>query len=384
MAKSLVHKANQWAGEDCEREDCMVCRWGEEHKGDCRRRNIVYKTECRDCKGEAGERSKKKDTLYVGETSRTGYERGQEHQRDAKSKAKTENSHIRIHQVEAHGGETGNGFSMKVVRGHKSALARQVHEAVLIANCQSQNLLNSKAEYNRCIIPRLAVMVGTKEKGEEETVGEREALEYEEGMRSRKREDEQGLHNQRAKRRKRWKEEPKVMKEKRQAKIHQEGEIRYMKRRRIDDLRSLKTQTSKQPRISSLFHAIEKPDMEVKSEAEPSVAKCLSVAKPSHIKPSEKDMEAKSEAEPSVTKCQSVAKPSLTKPSKKSLESEEHKKRGVYCNTVSLAFLEQVKTPRSKPKIKKSIKSAVKKENFSPTRKKLLEMGKIRDIRSFF
>ena len=34
--------------EDCEGEDCMVCKWGEDDKGDCRHRSIVYKTECRD------------------------------------------------------------------------------------------------------------------------------------------------------------------------------------------------------------------------------------------------------------------------------------------------------------------------------------------------
>ena len=33
MAKSLVHKANQLAGEDCAKLDCMVCRWGEDARG---------------------------------------------------------------------------------------------------------------------------------------------------------------------------------------------------------------------------------------------------------------------------------------------------------------------------------------------------------------
>ena len=49
MAKSLVHKANQWAGENCRREKCLVCKDGGKN-GDCRRRNVTYLTWCRICK----------------------------------------------------------------------------------------------------------------------------------------------------------------------------------------------------------------------------------------------------------------------------------------------------------------------------------------------
>ena len=67
-AKALVHKANQWAGEDCRRSDCLICRSGD-NQGDCRRRNLVYQTSCSECS------DKGRDTLYVGESSRSGYER---------------------------------------------------------------------------------------------------------------------------------------------------------------------------------------------------------------------------------------------------------------------------------------------------------------------
>ena len=39
MAKSLVHKANLWAGENCRREKCLICKDGGRN-GDCRRRNV--------------------------------------------------------------------------------------------------------------------------------------------------------------------------------------------------------------------------------------------------------------------------------------------------------------------------------------------------------
>ena len=115
----------------------------------------MYRTQCGECK------EKGKDTIYVGESSRTGYERGVEHQNDAKNEK--DNSHIATHCKEEHAGRGMEKFSMKVIRTHKTALTRQIHEAVVIANSWNKNLLNSKQEYNRCIIPRITVMMGNKE-----------------------------------------------------------------------------------------------------------------------------------------------------------------------------------------------------------------------------
>ena len=108
-AKALVHKANQWAGEDCQRSDCMICRSGD-NQGDCRRRNLVYQTSCSECS------DKGRDTLYLGESSRSGYERGVEHLRDAKTQR--ENSHMFEHQQEELPDIKEVKFKMKVIRGH--------------------------------------------------------------------------------------------------------------------------------------------------------------------------------------------------------------------------------------------------------------------------
>ena len=60
-------------------------------------------------------------------------------------------------------------FDMKVLRGHFSALARQVHEAVAIRRHAKSgiNILNSKYEYSRCILPTLSVKMGEREIREE-------------------------------------------------------------------------------------------------------------------------------------------------------------------------------------------------------------------------
>ena len=208
MAKSLVHRANPWAGENCARENCMLCSSGEEKPGDCRKRNATYFTECKLCL------QKGKKVRYVGETARTCFERGLEHADDAAKKK--DGSHIHNHLLETHSGEeiSEKPFKMKVIQQHRSALSRQIQEAVIIANSQGVELLNSKTEYNRCIIPRLAVMVGTKERdtGKEKWIEENEIQEMEESTGRRKREANiPGLPT--AKRRKDGKEKQKSVRE---------------------------------------------------------------------------------------------------------------------------------------------------------------------------
>ena len=115
------------------------------------------------------------------------------------------------HIVDAHEDDKNPQFAMKVLRSHRSALERQIHEAVIIANSWDKgHLLNSKHEYNRCVIPRLSVMMGDQEKiDRKRTEDEKEddrRLEEELGIKKReKRRDGQP----RAKRRRRWKVEEK-------------------------------------------------------------------------------------------------------------------------------------------------------------------------------
>ena len=175
------------------------------------------------------------------------FERGLEHADDAAKKK--DGSHIHNHLLETHSGEeiAEKPFKMKVIQQHRSALSRQIQEAVLIANSQGVELLNSKTEYNRCIIPRLAVMVGIKERdtGKEKWIEENEMQEMEESTGRRKREANiPGLPK--AKRRKRWKREAKVSEGKREAQ-HQPEE-RYSKRRRLHS-KEATSETNEKPAV---------------------------------------------------------------------------------------------------------------------------------------
>ena len=73
------------------------------------------------------------------------------------------------HNLLAHGEMENIEFDMKVLQEHKTAIQRQIHEAVMIQNHKGPILMNSKSEFSRCRIPRLTVKFGNKdEKNKEE------------------------------------------------------------------------------------------------------------------------------------------------------------------------------------------------------------------------
>ena len=66
------------------------------------------------------------------------------------------------HKLQAHPQEEVS-FSMKVIKRFLSSFEREVAESIFIEVNQNKNILNSKSGFNRCLIPRLSVMMGEKE-----------------------------------------------------------------------------------------------------------------------------------------------------------------------------------------------------------------------------
>ena len=95
-----------------------------------------------------------KPCIYIGETSRSIYERAGEHW-DAYRNRKPD-SHIWKHHLMHHNSEGEPEMIFKVVGTFRSALSRQINEAVRMKN-RGTLALNSKGEYNRCKIHRLTV-----------------------------------------------------------------------------------------------------------------------------------------------------------------------------------------------------------------------------------
>ena len=148
--RALLCKADPWSRMDCRRPQCTACSGEEGDLGRCRDRNLVYQNVCLECKKEG------RVTRYLGETNRSLWEKNGEHQQDALNP--TKNSHIREHVLINHPHLLPNMldiFSISVIKPTRSALQRQIREAVEIARDRSYLLLNNKEEFNRCLVPTI-------------------------------------------------------------------------------------------------------------------------------------------------------------------------------------------------------------------------------------
>ena len=183
----ILHKANPWAGQDCKREGCLLCKTkrdeGLTNSQDCKKRNCIYETTCLTCRDrqdaaieekfrEEGperieaEKRKASRYIYVGESNRSAFERGKEHINDIGGCKPS--SHMLRHLILVHEEEEESWknikFGMRILKSTRSAFERQIGESVLIQQRRKgNNLMNAKAEYNRCALPRLAAKLGEKD-----------------------------------------------------------------------------------------------------------------------------------------------------------------------------------------------------------------------------
>ena len=92
----LLPNTNPWSGNDCGRVNCVLCSQGGEKRIECKRRNILYESECVMCNPEESKEKEvdlgKRHGVYVGESARSLHERSLEHVGDYKGRK--EYSHI--------------------------------------------------------------------------------------------------------------------------------------------------------------------------------------------------------------------------------------------------------------------------------------------------
>ena len=157
-----------WEGMRCGRDDCTPCNQEGEELYPCMRRNVTYLNIFLKCNPGGGKKVMELNektafpSVYVGETGRSLYERGKDHWRD--SRLKPEESHIHKHHQVHHGGEGDPLFHLRPAVFHRSALNRQITEAVKIGRLGGEeSLLNSRGEYNRSHIVRLTLGEERKE-----------------------------------------------------------------------------------------------------------------------------------------------------------------------------------------------------------------------------
>jgi hypothetical protein len=199
--EDLLHRSDPCQGQDCDRPGCLLCSTkqytGKNKRQECSKRNLVYQTYCITCKERDSERikemngdNKKSQELiknmkiykYIGETSRSCYERSQEHQNDMEQLKPS--SHFLRHALDQHEGEKLSDvrFGMEIIKNTRTSFERQILESVCIQQNTHHHILNSRSEYNRCSIPRLSTRLGDKEykkyeKGLEEEKEKEEMME---------------------------------------------------------------------------------------------------------------------------------------------------------------------------------------------------------------
>ena len=112
---------------------------------------MIYESACILCNGDRFDKKSKWEGfkemvgVYVGETSRSMFERAGEHWQDVKSGK--EESHMWKHWSNDHPEDGGlPKFKIRIVQSCQDALSRQVGESVRI-NLRGDNVLNSKTEY---------------------------------------------------------------------------------------------------------------------------------------------------------------------------------------------------------------------------------------------
>ena len=144
----------------------------------------IEKKHGEDSKAAAEEIKRMKLHKYIGESSRSCYERGMEHQTDMR--LLKPGSHMLRHALDKHEGEKLNEikFGMEVMRFTRTSFERQILESVLIQQNINHHILNSRSEYNRCSLPRLSTRLGDKEYKKYEKELE-EAKQKEESLESR-------------------------------------------------------------------------------------------------------------------------------------------------------------------------------------------------------
>ena len=155
LANSLGN-LNPWKARHCGRK-CFSCDTAQEEKdlGKCNAEGVCYRITCLTCK-QAGIKA-----LYTGETGNSSLVRGANHI-TALNQMDTKNALVK-HSIDHHQEmETHPEFTMQVLSVHKTALHRQVTEAVLIERTKANVIMNSKGEWNGSKLPRVILEVGDK------------------------------------------------------------------------------------------------------------------------------------------------------------------------------------------------------------------------------
>lgn len=164
LQSQLVEK-NIWQSllGGCQRRYCYVCQSTKGKGISCRTEGTCYEITCQICEKED------KRTIYIGETSRSTYERMAEHFWLFKSKKegdvdKGESNSVLWNHSKTHHSSTmkTTDWRVEIKSAHRTPLERQITEAVRIAREPRTNILNSKNEFGANNLAEICLKFGNK------------------------------------------------------------------------------------------------------------------------------------------------------------------------------------------------------------------------------
>ena len=140
--KQILQRSDPFRPRKCARDNCFVCQ--SNGRGPCTRHGVTYDIKCQGC-----------ESVYVGETARNAYTRGNEHMECMKKDR--ERSALWKHCVEKHDAEQQD-FKMSVIGVYDNdAMLRQLAESVRINKISGELLMNSKKEWIFFNLPRAVI-----------------------------------------------------------------------------------------------------------------------------------------------------------------------------------------------------------------------------------
>jgi hypothetical protein len=153
-------KSDPLGGKDCKRGECPICKG--DMPGNCDKAGIGYRQVCLDCKGKGIE------AAYEGESARTAYHRGLEHEDDLAKE--NEDSPLWKHSSIHHKDQKAK-FQMEVTGVHRSAMRRLSDEVVRIKSSNADIVLNSKNDWAQPALLRIVAVQGNSQETQEGDTG---------------------------------------------------------------------------------------------------------------------------------------------------------------------------------------------------------------------
>jgi hypothetical protein len=163
-------KSDPLACKECGRVECLPCRG--EKGGRCSDYGVTYRVTCKTCKDSRG-----KKVTYIGETGKSAYLRGLDHELAADTLL--ESNAIGKHCILEHVGERPE-LTMEVIKKYRTCLDRQEGESIFVRKEENEVdvIMNSRNDFHQAPMVRVVTNRGIDQQdqpgGQQQDMGQQQ------------------------------------------------------------------------------------------------------------------------------------------------------------------------------------------------------------------